>query len=152
MVIDYSERRQSQRSQQQPKRPTRPSVWPYALVILAMMIITFLAGVGSGWYLFRPGGKFCKMPVQPPAPVVKPAQQQAQSAPAAPPAAAPGQPAPQQPLNALPAAEKGAPVPPLTFYKTLQQGNKELMGTGINQPKEGQGGTAKPAPQSPAER
>jgi hypothetical protein len=149
MVIDYSERRQSQRIQQ-PKRPARPSVWPYALVILAMLIITFLAGVGSGWYLFRPGGRFCKIPVQPPAQVGKPAPQpQAQPAPAA---TAPGQPAPQQPLNALPAAEKGAPVPPLTFYKTLQQGNKELMGTGINQPKEGQGGAVKPVPQSPAER
>jgi len=143
MVMDYSERRQSQRIQQ-PKRPQRPSVWPYALIIIAMISSAFLAGIGAGWYLFRPGGKLCKVPfpVQPQA--GKPsAAQQVQASPA--PQAA-GQPPPsqQQPLNALP-ADKGAPVP-LTFYNTLQKGNKELMGTGINQPKEGQGGAAKSSP------
>jgi len=154
MVMDYSERRQSQRIQQ-PKRPQRPSVWPYALIIIAMISSAFLAGVGAGWYLFRPGGKLCKvpLPVQPQA-GKPPAAQQAQAAPAASPApqAAGQQPqSQQQPLNALPAAEKGAPVP-LTFYNTLQKGNKELMGTGINQPKEGQGGAAKSAPPAHPER
>jgi hypothetical protein len=142
MVIDYSERRQSQRMKQQPKRPTRPSVWPYALVILVMLVFAFLTGVGTGWYLFRPGGKFCKVlpqaQAQPQA--AKPAPQPPPQP--APPSAPPAQPQ-GQPLNALPPATTGAPVP-LTFYNTLQKGNKELMGTGINQPK--------PAPQPPAER
>lgn len=147
MVMDYSERRQSQRIQ--PKRPQRPSVWPYALIIIAMISSAFLAGVGAGWYLFRPGGKFCPVPqpTQPQAGKPSAAQQaQAQAPPAASPPQATGQqpPSQQQPLNALP-ADKGAPVP-LTFYNTLQKGNKELMGTGINQPKEGQGGAAKSAP------
>lgn len=148
MVIDYSERRQSQRMQQQPKRPTRPSVWPYALLIIAMLSVSFLLGMGTGWYLFRPGGKLCKTTPQP-QPV---ASKQSPPAPAQPaPAATPAPQPQQQPLNSLPAADKGAPVP-LTFYNTLQKGNKELMGTGINQPKEGQGGGAKPVTPAQPER
>jgi len=134
MVIDYSERRQSQRVQS--KRPQRPSVWPYALVIIAMISFAFLLGVGTGWYLFRPGGKLNKN-LTPPQAAKPAAQGHSQPAPAAAhdPQNQGQQPASQQqPLNALPPADKGAPVP-LTFYNTLQKGNKELMGTGINQPK-----------------
>jgi hypothetical protein len=150
MVIDYSERRQSQRIQQQ-KRPNRPSVWPYALLIIAMLTAAYLLGVGTGWYLYRPGGKFNN--TVPPAPAVtaKPAPPQAAQAPPAAPAPPQGQQTQPPPLNALPAADKGAPVP-LTFYDTLQKGNKGLMGTGINQPKEGQGGGAKPATPAQPER
>ncbi len=144
MVIDYSERRQSQRMQ--PKRPQRPSAWPYALLILIMLVTAFLLGMGTGWYLYRPGGRFYKAPpqlqTQPAKPAVSAKPQQAPVQPSQ-----EGQPPaqPQHPLNALPAADKGAPVP-LTFYNTLQKGNKGLMGTGINQPREGQGGAAKPSP------
>lgn len=146
MVIDYSERRQSLRMQS--KRPQRPSVWPYALVIVAMITAAFLLGVGTGWYLFRPGGKMSTPPIPPQANKPATQQQQHQTSPA--PSAAPSpqgkdkqQEPQQQPLNALPTVDKGAPVP-LTFYNTLQKGNKELMGTGINQPKEGHGGATKP--------
>ncbi|HZV82237.1 MAG TPA: hypothetical protein VFF53_08725 [Geobacteraceae bacterium] len=144
MVIDYSERRQSQRMQ--PKRPQRPSVWPYALLIIAMLFSAFLLGMGTGWYLYRPGGRFYKAIPQLQAQPAKPAPS---SKPQSAPAAQPQVPQQQQPLNALPPADKSAPVP-LTFYNTLQKGNKGLMGTGINQPREEQGGASKPSspPQS----
>ena len=145
MVIDYSERRQSQRLQ--PKRPQRPSVWSYALIIVVMIAVAFMSGVGTGWYLFRPGGRLCKVPQAPQTQVAAPAPQpkEPQAPAAVPTTQAQGQQTPSpQPLNALPPADKGAPVP-LTFYNTLQKGNKELMGTGINQPREGQAGVPKPA-------
>lgn len=122
---DYSERRQSRTAAVVP--PKRPSVWPSILLVLFLMIVAFAAGLGSGWYLYRPGGKFYIAPkmqqptVQPKAATTLPPQ---------------GDPvAPQNPSNAPPNSEKGPGAAPLTFYNTLQKGNKELMGTGINQPK-----------------
>lgn len=140
MVIDYSERRQSKRMQ--PVRPQRPSVWPYILLILAMLIVAYLLGMATGWYLLRPGGRFYKTEQKSEAAAAKPAGTPRQGATAA--HTSPSQvqqpTQPQQPSSPPPPADKGAQMP-LTFYKTLQKGNKELMGTGINQPKEGQGGT-----------
>jgi len=108
-----------------------------------MLTVAFLLGIGTGWYLFHPGGKLNKTQVAPPA--AKPAVQPQQVPVAAPATQNQGQQATQpQPLNALPTVDKGTPVP-LTFYNTLQKGNRELMGTGINQPKEGHGGASKPA-------
>lgn len=149
MVIDYSERRQSMRAQS--GRPRRPSAWPYALVIVAMLAVSFLCGMTTGWYLFRPGGRLSAP--QAAAQAAKPATQPQQAPAAAPPSQqAGGTQAPQsQPLNALPTVDKGAPVP-LTFYNTLQKGNRELMGTGINQPKEGPAGAPKPASPPQAEQ
>ena len=139
MVIDYSERRQSKRVQ--PVRPQRPSVWPYILLILSMLTVAYLLGIATGWYLLRPGGRFYKTEQKPEAAAAKPAVPPSQGATAAqssPPQAQQST-QPQQPSGATPPADKGAQMP-LTFYNTLQKGNKELMGTGINQPKEGQGG------------
>lgn len=154
MVIDYSERRQSQRMQA--KRPPRPSVWPYALLIISMLFSAYLFGVGTGWYLYRPGGKFYKQAPQPQAqPAKSTVAAKPQPAPSADPATAaqghPAQPGQQQPLNALPQPDKNSPIP-LTFYNTLQKGHRELMGTGINQPKDGQAGVAKPASHDQSEQ
>jgi hypothetical protein len=144
MVRDYSERRQVRNVQQK----QRPAVWPYVLLIFFMLLLAFGAGLGTGWYLFRPGGKLFKVPAA--APVVSPRNT--------------GNLPPQgEPLNTLqpntpasgaqkpsqtapPVTEKGSAAPPLTFYNTLQKGNKGLMGTGINNPKEGDGGSPKPSP------
>lgn len=144
MVRDYSERRQ-QRTNAPPKRP---AVWPYVLLILALLVLAFMAGLATGWYLYRPGGKYYKAPQAAPQPVhqKKEATLPPQGEPIAP-AAAPH--SAQQPVqSAVPGQtpyEKGSGSPPLTFYNTLQKGNKGLMGTGINQPKEGQQ-TAPPKP------
>lgn len=145
MVIDYSERHQSQRLQsRKSSRPSRPSAWPYLLLILVFIGVAFISGLGTGWYLFRPGGKLNKQVSTP---------QSVQQKTAATPSSPKEQPVdqqqqPQKPLNALP-AEKGAP---LTFYNTLQKGNKSLMGTGINSPKEAQPANPNPSAPSTPER
>jgi hypothetical protein len=147
MVIDYSERRQSQRIQ--PKRPVRPSVWPYVLLILIFVAIAYLLGLGTGWFLYRPGGRFYKPAQLQPA---NPTSSLTKRPPAVPAnQAAPGQqPISQQPA-VQPASDKSAPIP-LTFYDTLQKGNKSLMGTGINTPKEGQGAAPKKVTPAAPER
>lgn len=134
MVIDYSERRQVRRT----SPPNRPKVWPYVLAIILLVTAAYLLGVGTGWYLYRPGGHFYKTPPQPAVAKQPATTPQTPLTPASPPQA-------QQPA---PPADKS--VPPLTFYNTLQKGNKGLMGTGINAPKEGQTGAPKTQAQPPA--
>lgn len=120
---DYSERRQSRIA----APPKRPPVWPYVLLIFLLIVIAYGAGFGTGWYLYRPGGKFYKEPqISQPVPA------------AASPANVPpqGQPITPAPAQSPPTGDKAGGAPPLTFYNTLQKGNKVLMGTGINEPKE----------------
>jgi len=137
---DYSERRQSRVA----TPPKRPPVWPYVLQILLLMLIAYGAGLGTGWYLYKPGGRLYKAP-QIPQPVAAPKTQ-----PAVPPQ---GQPIAPVPAQGQPAADKSSGAPPLTFYNTLQKGNKVLMGTGINEPKEAQPKIpSKPPTVSPPER
>jgi len=137
---DYSERRQSRTT----APPKRPPVWPYVLLIFMLVLIAYGAGLGTGWYLYRPGGRFYKTP-QLPQPVAAPKAQ-----PAVPPQ---GQPIAPLPAQTQPAADKSSGAPPLTFYNTLQKGNKVLMGTGINEPKETQQkNSSKPPTVSPPER
>jgi hypothetical protein len=138
---DYSERRQSRMVA--PKK--RPSVLPYVLIILILILFSFGAGFGTGWYLYRPGGKFYKVP-QSPQPVAVPKQHSV-----VPPQGQPIAPA-KAPVEGQPVQEKGSGAPPLTFYKTLQKGNKELMGTGINQPKVQQQKQVNPTSTPPPER
>jgi hypothetical protein len=145
MVIDYSERRQQRKT----PPPKRPSVWPSLLLIAFLMLLTFAAGLGTGWYLYRPGGRLYKAPATPPpaAEVKKGSTLPPQGHPVVP------APAVQAPVNGPPAGDKGGSAPPLTFYNTLQKGNKGLMGTGINQPKEKQPAEPlSPAATQPAER
>ncbi|NVN98996.1 MAG: hypothetical protein HXX17_06690 [Geobacteraceae bacterium] len=121
---DYSERRQSRTA----APPRRPSVWPSVIIIILLMIVAFATGLGTGWYLWRPGGKFYTAPkVQTPPVAAKPES----SLPSQ------GQPiVPSSQPQGQSAGDKSTGAPPLTFYDTLKKGNKELMGTGINQPKE----------------
>lgn len=145
---DYSERRQSRKT----APPKRPSVWPYVLLILLIMLTAFLAGLGTGWYLYRPGGRFHKSS-QTPQPAVSaknPSTLPPQGTPIVP--AGPQQPG-HDPAQGQTAADKDSGATPLTFYNTLQKGNKGLMGTGINQPKESPLHTpSKPAVAAPPER
>lgn len=140
---DYSERRQSRTT----APPKRPSVWPYLLLILFLLLTAFLAGLGTGWYLYRQGGRYHNAPqiIQPAAknPAAHPPKQPALSS----------HPPGQIPSQGSTAADKGSAASPLTFYNTLQKGNKGLMGTGINQPKETPQQTpTKPAASTPTER
>jgi len=138
---DYSERRQSRVAP--PKK--RPSVWPSVFLILILTLIAFGAGLGTGWFLYRPGGKLYKVP-HPPQPVAAPKQQSI-----LPPQGQPIAPT-QSPAEGQPAHDKSTGAPPLTFYNTLQKGNKELMGTGINQPKVQQQNQSKPPSTTSPER
>ena len=140
MVVDYSERRQLRKA----PPAKRPSILPSLLLIFCLMLLAFAAGLGTGWYLLRPGGKFYRAPVasSPAVPVKKADQLPPQGQPVVP------VPSAQAPAAARQAGEKGSAAPPLTFYNTLQKGNKGLMGTGLNQPKEEQPG--QPLPQAPA--
>jgi len=137
---DYSERRQSRIA----APPKRPPVWPYVLLILLFMLLAYGAGLGTGWYLYRPGGRFYKSPEIPhPEPAAKTRS-------VVPPQGQPIEPAPAQ---VQPAVDKATGAPPLTFYNTLQKGNKVLMGTGINEPKEApQQSPPKPSSPTPPER
>jgi len=136
---DYSERRQSRLA----APPKRPSVWPYVLLILVIMLIAYGAGLGTGWYLYRPGGRFSK------APQIPQSASATKSRSAVPPQ---GQPITPAPTQVQPAADKATGAPPLTFYNTLQKGNKVLMGTGINEPKESpQKVPSKPSATTPPE-
>jgi len=136
---DYSERRQSRLA----APPKRPSIWPSILLILLLMLIAYGAGLGTGWHLYRPGGKFYKSP-QVPQPAAAPKTQSV-----VPPQGQPIVPAADQ---GQPAADKATGAPPLTFYNTLQKGNKVLMGTGINEPKKNPQTPTKPSAAPPAER
>ena len=126
---DYSERRQSRTA----APPKRPSVWPYALLILFLLLIAFMAGLGTGWYLYRPGGRYYKTP-QTSQPATAPKSQSTVPSQGQPIAPAPS----QTPTQGQSPPDKSNGAPPLTFYNTLQKGNKGLMGTGINEPKEPQ--------------
>jgi hypothetical protein len=109
-----------------------------------LILIAYGAGLGTGWYLYRPGGKFYTIP-QTPQPASAP---KAQSV--VPPQ---GQPIAPASTQGQPAADKATGAPPLTFYDTLQKGNKVLMGTGINEPKESQQqAPPKPSATTPPER
>jgi len=152
MVRDYSERRQMRTI----APPKRPAVWPYVLLILLLLVIAYLAGLASGWYLYRPGGRFYKAPAaaSPSLPQKKEAALPPQGEPIAPTTGPQSAPQPgQNPAHGQPPYEKGSGAPPLTFYNTLQKGNKVLMGTGINQPKEEhQPAAPKPKAAQPPER
>jgi hypothetical protein len=136
MVRDYSERRQMRTSMP----PKRPSVWPYVLLILLLLLLAYLLGVATGWYLYRPGGRFYKALVTAPPPVPQPkgTALPPQGEPIVPATSPNSAPTAQNPPSGQPPFEKGSGAPPLTFYNTLQKGNKGLIGTGINHPKEGQ--------------
>lgn len=140
---DYSERRQSRIL----APPKRPKVWPYVLLILVLILIAFGAGLGTGWYLYRPGGSLYKVPQMPKTAVVPKTRSSlpSQGQPIAPATT-------QNPVQGHPPEDKTAGAQPLTFYNTLQKGNKELMGTGINQPKEPPQNPAKSSSPKPPER
>jgi cell division septation protein DedD len=110
MLIDYHEKRMGREPERKPIQKNRPRKEPMgrlALMSLAALTITFGAGVGTGWLLFKGPKK-----VAAPAAVAQVARKEE-------PAPAPAQP------NASGEA-------PLTFYKTLPAGGRATMGTGLN--------------------
>jgi cell division septation protein DedD len=122
MVLDYSERRQAAKV----NKPRRQPVGLYSLLALALFGSAFALGVFTGWFLYRPGGRLAKLPLQP--------GQAVQSRPTAP--------VVPVPARNVPAPANSRAEVPLTFYETLPKGSKGLIGTGLN-PKRDEA-TAKP--------
>jgi cell division protein FtsN len=115
MRLDYSEKRGARDSREvidrkpvQKNRPRKEPIGMFALVSLVGMIVTFGAGLLTGWLLFKGPHK---------APVAAAVAQPARKEEAAPAPADAGQPRPDAPL---------------TFYKTLPAGGKGVIGSGMN--------------------
>jgi cell division protein FtsN len=112
MVMDYSEKRPGtkdsvvERKPVQKNRPRKEPVGMFPLLAVAALVVTFGAGVLTGWLLFK-GTKKAPAPVAVAQPVKKDE---------VPPAAT--QPTPKD--------------APLTFYKTLPAGGKGAIGSGLN--------------------
>ncbi len=127
MVIDYSEQRQAPRN-----RPKRQPVGRYVATFLLILGLAYGGGFLTAWYLYRPSALIAAQSKARPAAQVASGQQ----------TTAP----PPQPAN--PPASTGQEVP-LSFYETLQKGNKSIIGSGLN-PQKGEGAPAAkgaPAPQ-----
>ncbi|HEX9023426.1 MAG TPA: SPOR domain-containing protein [Geobacteraceae bacterium] len=124
MVIDYSSQR--------PVSKNRPRKQPAAIFVIALLVTacaTFLIGVGVGWLMFSPGRKGAAV-----SPLVS--QRGGDSK-------APGQ------TQAPPQAAVKATEPSLTFYETLPKGSRELMGSGLNLPKQAEQPSAPSAKAAP---
>ena len=110
MVIDYSEQRQAPRN-----RPKRQPVGRYVATFLLILGLAYGSGFLTAWYLYRPS-----------------AQTAAQSKARTTVTVAPGQQTPVRPQQPpAPPARTGQDVP-LSFYETLQKGNKSIIGSGLN--------------------
>jgi len=125
MRLDYSDktgrpvRESVERKPVQKNRPRKEPVGMFALLSVLVLLVTFGAGVLTGWFLFK-GGR---------------------NAPA-PSAAAVAPQAKQQPPPGQPSAPPQE-APTLTFYKTLPSGGQAVIGSGLNPKK------AEPAPAQP---
>lgn len=105
MAMDYHERKFASRN-----KPRRNSIWGYVVAVTGVLLLVYAAGAATGWFV-------CSYRMK--------------AVPAAPPSA--GQTGQQAAATAPPADAK--PVPgqtPLTFYETLPQGSKTVIGSGIN--------------------
>lgn len=138
MRIDYSPPKQSYVTSQSKPRPRKEPVGLFTSMIVITGLIAFAVGFGSGWFLSERSTKKAfqaaaeqnslenstKQATAPPQPV--------QPQPAAP--ATPPQPAqPAEAASTTTPAPQTAPLPQLSFYKTLPGGQKSaLLGSGIN--------------------
>jgi cell division septation protein DedD len=118
MRLDYNDKKGGRETVERkplPKnRPRKEPVGMFALLSVLVLVLTFGAGVATGWFFFKFKGNAA------PAAVVAQPVKQVEPAPPPHQAGQPGQPG--QP----------APEPPLTFYKTLPAGGKGVMGSGMN--------------------
>lgn len=135
MRIDYSEPKKSYVTPQGPNRARKEPVGLFTIVLIVTGVLTFMAGFGTGWFLSQ---KSAKKSFQ-----AATEQNSLENAPKKEPAVAPIPPQPIQPAAnpqpnpaaaQSPAATAGTTNdPPLSFYKTLPNGQKgNVLGSGIN--------------------
>jgi len=116
MRLDYSDKmgavRESAERKPVPKnRPRKAPIGMFAVLsVLLLLVVTFGAGVLTGWFFFKGDGS-----------------------PAATPASAAPQVKQQEPVPAaLPPTAAAPQDAPLTFYKTLPSGGHGAIGSGVN--------------------
>lgn len=119
MSLDYSNRRQVSRN-----RPRRRSPKIYLLLILGAVSGVYALGIGTGWLLFRNAKPY----VPGSAPTSATADEKQKDSEHSPPVKETGS-------NPAPTG-KGNETP-LTFYYTLPKGDKGVIGSGMNLPREG---------------
>ncbi len=125
MPLDYSRPRISAaRPSVNKNRPKKQTAGLFVFLILGALIVTFVAGVLTGWFVFRHAARKAA------AKAAAGAQQDAGSPPGA-----------VQP----PGGEGRVQEPSLTFYETLPKGGKAVIGTGLNPKREDAAHPAKPA-------
>jgi cell division septation protein DedD len=140
MRIDYSEPKKSYVTPQVTGRPRKEPSGFFTVILIVTGIITFSAGFGTGWFLSQKSAKKSYQAAI--------EQNSLESSPPKEPATKPQLPVPatvqpppaqiqpdQPPAQQLPATTSGsgATEPPLSFYKTLPNGQKgNVLGTGIN--------------------
>ena len=131
MVIDYSEQRQAPRN-----RPKRQPVGRYVATFLLILGLVYGSGFLTAWYLYRPSAQTA-------------AQTAAQAKARTTVTAAPGQQVPVRPQQPpAPPARTDQDVP-LSFYETLQKGNKSIIGSGLNPQKRQEAPAVKSSHASP---
>lgn len=127
MRIDYSEPKQAYVAPQANKRPRKEPTGLITTIVIITGIITFIAGFGTGWLLSQRSAKKAFQAAT--------AQNSLENSPREP-VQAPAK--PQQPQPGMPPAQgtpgaQTSPEPPLSFYKTLPNGQKSnALGSGIN--------------------
>jgi cell division septation protein DedD len=111
MRLDYSEKKGGRDKVERPVQKNRPRKEPgglFALLSTAVLLLTFGVGVLTGWLLFKKTHK-----ASPVVAAVQPAKNEASAR----------------------GAEQAGTTPPaaqLTFYKTLPDGGKGVIGSGLN--------------------
>lgn len=126
MVVDYSEHK--------PVSKNRPRKQPASVFFFSLFVavsIAYILGVATGWLIFRPSHKSGADMRNATAGVSQKTEI----------------PAPNKVQAPAEPAGKGM-EPTLTFYETLPKGNKELMGSGLNQTKGAEQPPAKAAPKT----
>ncbi|RII27748.1 MAG: SPOR domain-containing protein [Geobacter sp.] len=128
MVMDYRERKPVSKN-----RPRKQPLGVFFFIVIIAISISFVAGVATGWLIFRPTrSKLAGVQQQGVTPD-QPGQASATTG---------------QPQN--PEAQSTG-EPPLTFYETLPKGSRAVIGSGLNPSSNAPAFTAKPAtpPQAP---
>jgi len=135
MRIDYSEPKQAYVNTLGKKQPRKEPVGLISTIVIITGVITFIAGFGTGWLLSQRSAKKAFQAATQQTSLENSPRETAPAAtkPQAPPV--PAGPTSQTQPNAqgIVPGTQTTPDPPLSFYKTLPNGQKgNVMGSGIN--------------------
>lgn len=134
MRIDYSEPKKSFVTPPTGNRPRKEPVARLSVIIVVTGLATFAAGFGSGWFLSqRAAKKSFQAAMEQTSLESSPRQDAGATKPVPPQPAAPTPTQPPQAGATPPPNGQTMPEPPLSFYKTLPNGQKSnVLGSGVN--------------------